>query len=135
MKKQFLIFFIIFCFIAINLQAEAEQSSESNYYKQSEEDTICGYKKSETISLDEYLYDDKKQKNKLKLNKRGDVIYNNKVIITHNGNTINDTSDSYLLMKIYFVAYGALKKPNCDETDPKNGYLGLGCYVYGPEDD
>ncbi len=33
MKKQFLIFFILFCFTAFNLQAAAEQVSNSNWVK------------------------------------------------------------------------------------------------------
>lgn len=97
-----------------------------------EEENISGYKKSETISLDDYLFDNSKQKRHLKINFNGDVTYKGEVIITSDGKTINDVSsgDSYLRMKIYFVANGSKPRKGCDERDTiNNGIYGLGCYI------
>jgi hypothetical protein len=92
--------------------------------------SVC-YKKSETISLDKYLHTIKKESDKLKLNKNGDVTYKGKVIINEEGNPINNNSYSYLEIKIYLVASGAVPKEGCDETDTiNNGIFGLGCYIY-----
>ena len=102
-----------------------------------EEENILGYKKSETISLDDYLYDNSKRKRHLKINSNGDVTYKGKVIITSSGKTINNYScgDSYLWMKIYFVANGLKPRKDCDERDNiNNGIYGLGCYIYSPEE-
>lgn len=102
-----------------------------------EEENILGYKKSETISLDDYLYDNSKRKRHLKINSNGDVTYKGKVIITSSGKTINDYScgDSYLWMKIYFVANGSKPRKGCDEHDNiNNGIYGLGCYIDTPEE-
>ena len=101
------------------------------------EEMVSGYKKSETITLDDYLYDNSKHKRHLKLNKNGDVTYKGKVIITSTNKTINDYScgDAYLWMKIYFVANGSKPRKGCDERDTiNNGIYGLGCYIYTPEE-
>ena len=101
------------------------------------EEMVSGYKKSETITLDDYLYDNSKHKRHLKLNKNGDVTYKGKVIITSTNKTINDYScgDAYLWMKIYFVANGAKPRKGCDEQDIiNNGIYGLGCYIDTPQE-
>ena len=101
------------------------------------EENVLGYKKSETITLDEYLHDNSKQKRHLKINSNGDVTYKGKVIITSSGKTINDYScgDSYLWMKIYFIANGSKPRKGCDERDTiNNGIYGLGCYIDSPEE-
>lgn len=102
-----------------------------------EEENILGYKKSETISLQDYLHNNSKQKRHLKINSNGDVTYKGKVIITNTNKTINDESngDSYLWMKIYFVANGSKPRKGCDERDyANNGIYGLGCYIDSPEE-
>ena len=102
-----------------------------------EEENILGYKKTETISLFDYLHDNSKRKRHLKINSNGDVTYKGKIIITPTGKTINDESsgDSYLWMKIYFVANGSKPRKGCDERDTiNNGIYGLGCYIYTPEE-
>ena len=95
------------------------------------------YKKNETISLNEFLYAKDAPKNwkELSINKKGDVIYNNKIVITDNGYSINEStaSESYLLLKIFLIASGAKPKEGCDTSDYKNGIYGLGCYIYESE--
>lgn len=96
---------------------------------------VLNYKKSEIISLNDYLYDCKDFKNSefLKINENGDVIYRGKVIVTSNGKTINENSvsESYLWLKIYLIANGSVPKKNCDTTNyAKNGIYGLNCYIY-----
>lgn len=92
------------------------------------------YKKSETITLKEYLHADK-ENGILKLNKNGDVIYNNKVIITKRNTPINNktayTDDEIIIL---FYAKGLKPEPGCDPSDTvKNGTLG--CYIDMPEED
>ncbi len=104
------------------------------FYKRNNE--ICGYKKYETVTLDEFLYSQEAPENwkHLSKNSKGDVIYNDKVIITEDKKTINDKTavDSVLLLKILVIADGAVPKENCDESDTiTNGILG--CYIYGDE--
>lgn len=99
---------------------------------------ILNYNKSEIITLDDYLQDNNTSKNSevLKINAKGDVTYNGKVIVTSNGKTINEysISESYLWLKIYLIANNAEPKEGCDVTDyAKNGIYGLGCYIYGEE--
>ena len=103
-----------------------------------EEENILGYKKTETISLFDYLHDNSKRKRHLKINSNGDVTYKGKIIITPTGKTINDESsgDSYLWMKIYFVANGSKPRKGCDERDTiSNGIYGLGRYIDTPEEE
>ncbi len=92
------------------------------------------YKKSETMTLEEYLYADKKGK-VLKLNKNGDVIFNNKVIITKRNTPINNkTAYTDEELKTLFHAKGVKPKPGCDPSDTaKNGTLG--CYIDMPDED
>ena len=100
-------------------------------------DIIWGYKKTETISLDEYLQRNNASFSLLKLNKNGDVTHKGKVIITPAGTPINDftSGNSYLLFKIYLVAKGTKPRENCNEQDTKtNGAYGLGCYIDTPEE-
>lgn len=102
-----------------------------------EEENILGYEKTETISLFDYLHDNSKRKRHLKINSNDDVTYKGKVIMTPTGKTINDESsgDSYLWMKIYFVANGSKPRKGCDERDTiNNGIYGLGCYIDTPEE-
>ncbi len=104
------------------------------FYKRNNE--ICGYKKYETVTLDEFLYSKEAPENwkHLSKNSKGDVIYNDKVIITEDKKTINDKTavDSVSLLKILVIADGAVPKENCDESDTiTNGILG--CYIYGDE--
>lgn len=96
---------------------------------------ISGYKKTEIINLDEYLYENKTSANleMLKINKKGDVTYKGKVIVTKNGKTINENSisESYLWLKIYLIANGSEPREGCDTANyEKNGIYGLGCYMY-----
>ncbi len=71
--------------------------------KDEQKEHILNYKKTEIINLDEYLYENKTSTNleMLKINKKGDVTYKDKVIITQNGKTINENSisESYLWLK------------------------------------
>ena len=106
-------------------------------FSKAQEENIFNYKKSETISLEDYLHDNSKQKRHLKINKNGDVTYKRKVIITSTGQTINETScgDSYLWLKIYFIANGSKPRKGCDERDTiNNGIYGLGCYIDNPDE-
>lgn len=96
------------------------------------------YKKKEIISLNDFLYSKESPKNwkHLNINKNGDVIYRNKVIVTDYGTTINDNSvsDSYLLLKILLIAKGAKPKDGCDTSNfYMNGIYGLGCYTFESE--
>ena len=95
------------------------------------------YKPSETISLDNFLYAKEAPKNwkHLRINKNDDVTYRGKVIIDTNGQTINNSSTSYLYIKIYIIASGGKPRKGCDETDYyKNGIYGLGCYMDIPDE-
>lgn len=99
--------------------------------------SILRYKKNEIISLKEFLQTKEAPKNwkHLNINKKGDVIYRDKVIITDKCTSINEitASDSYLLLKIFLIASGAEPKEYCDTSDYKNGIYGLGCYIYESE--
>lgn len=102
-----------------------------------QEEVFWGYKKSQTISLEEYLHRENSSFDSLKLNKNGDVTYKGKVIITPMGVPINDFSsgNSYLWLKIYLIAKGTKPRANCNEQDTKtNGVYGLGCYIETPEE-
>lgn len=129
MKKIFFtIYFLISLFLACNFAYAGIKEQE---------ETFWGYKKSQTISVEEYLNRGNTSFNSLKLNKNGDVTYKGKVIITPMGTPINDFSSgySYLWMKIYLVAKGTKPRENCNELDTKtNGSYGLGCYIDTPED-
>ncbi len=119
---------LIICFIFLYSCNFALALNEKNKY-------IAGYKKSDTISLDKYLHRTRENSDSLQLNKNGDVIYNGKVIINEKGKPINDNSYSYLEIKIYLVASGAVPKEGCDETDTiNNGIYGLGCYIDNPDE-
>ena len=122
MRNKILCLICLILFYYYNLvPAFCEEQEHSVYYK-----------KSETISLDKYLHKSKKESDKLKLNRNGDVTYNGKVIINKEGKPINNNSYSYLEIKIYLVASDAAPKEGCDETDTiNNGIYGLGCYIYG----
>lgn len=130
MKK---IIYFILClaviFLIVSFIYKGNQKSQTH---------VLNYKKSEIISLDDYLRDNNSSKNSevLKINEKGDVTYNGKVVVTSNGKTINENSisESYLWLKIYLVANNAEPKEGCDVTDyAENGIYGLGCYIYGEE--
>lgn len=94
---------------------------------------IYGYKQSDIISINDFLHSNESPQNweHLSRNHKGDVVYNNKVIITESGTPINDetAAESVFLLKILLLASGAMPKENCDINDTvKNGILG--CYVY-----
>ena len=123
MKKLIILLIVIFSIFLIFLSIF--------FYKRNNE--ICGYKKYETVTLDEFLHSQEAPENwkHLSKNSKGDVIYNDKVIITEDKKPINDKTavDSVFLLKILVIADGAIPKENCDESDTiTNGILG--CYIY-----
>ena len=93
------------------------------------------YNKSETLTLEEYLYAEKTDSDILTLNQNKDVTFNGKVILTSSGVPLNkDTAYSYLELKILFVAEGLKPRKNCDPNDNyTNGIYGLGCYIDIPK--
>ena len=122
MSKFICIILILFLFCGISFADEKDIS-------------LCKYKKSQVIKLDDFLYakDSPNNWKKLKINKNGDVVYKQKVIITDSGQPINDNtaSESYLLLKILLIATGAEPREDCDESDYyNNGIYGLGCYTF-----
>ena len=126
--KKFVIVLISIFLLLVYLPSSAKDKN-----------VILNNKKSNYMSLSEYLYSEKTEEDmkNLKLNNKGEVIYKNKIILDDNGNSITDetSGDSYLLLKIYLVASGAEPKENCDVSDYyKNGIYGLGCYIDIPDD-
>ncbi|MBQ3641984.1 hypothetical protein II906_08695 [bacterium] len=116
-------------FIHLILKYEMPTKRLNNYISK------ANYKKSETISLEDFLYAKDAPENwkHLSLNDNGDVIYNGKVIVNDNFEPINNTTaySSYLLLKIFMIADGAVPRENCDASDTAtNGIYGLGCYVF-----
>ena len=114
-------------FINFILKYEMQINAKTSY-------TNANYDKSETILLEDFLYAKDAPENwkHLSLNDNGDVIYNGKVIVNDNFEPINNTTSysSYLLLKIYMIAEGAVPRENCDTSDTAtNGIYGLGCYV------
>lgn len=92
---------------------------------------INNYKKEATISFDEYLHakKSKKDRNTLKLNNNGDVIFKNKIILTSKGVPLNETT-AYTTneLKVLFAAKGVKPKKWCNPKNiAKNGLFG--CYI------
>ena len=87
--------------------------------------------KARTITLKEYLYTPKNDSDTLTIDKSGNVVYNGKTVLTSLGVPLNSkNADSYLELKILFVAQGIKPRKDCDPSDTyKNGIYGLGCYI------
>jgi len=121
MKKLFIIVLILIIFVFLTIV----------FWKQNAK--MSGYKKSEIIKLNDFINSTESLKNSKCLNRnyKGDVIYNNKVIITEDGRPINDetAAESVFLLKILLIADGAIPKENCDINDTSTNGI-LGCYVY-----
>jgi hypothetical protein len=97
---------------------------------------IIGYKKEKTLSISQFLSDlNAKNLEELYINKKGDVAYKDKVILTFDGIPLNDcsayTKDEMLIMiKVNKVQ----PKEGCDPDDIiTNGFFG--CYIYIPDEE
>jgi len=91
--------------------------------------SIKKYAKKDTISFSKYLDLPKTDKDVLILNKQGDVILNNKIILTESGIPLNkNTAYSYSELKTLFTAQGLKPRKNCDPSDIKTNGI-LGCYM------
>lgn len=94
--------------------------------------TLCSitkYNKSDTISLNDYLYSEKSNSDILKLNENNDVIFNDKVVLTNANVPLNDnTAYTYTELKILYSAKDIKPKNGCNPNDViENGVLG--CYM------
>lgn len=93
------------------------------------------YNSEDTITLEEYLNMKKSRKDfkTLKLNENGDVIFKNNVILTVNGQPLNEnTAYTTIELKILFTAQGIKPRKGCNPKNiKKNGTLG--CYIDNPD--
>ena len=132
MKKIVLLLFFIISF-ELPIFANVENNEYSSYNTNIK---INNYKKADTISFDKYLYAKKTKRDwkKLKLNKNGDVIFKNKVVLTNKGLPLNDnTAYTDTEFKILFAAKGINPKKDCNPNDIfKNG--SMGCFIDNPDE-
>ena len=132
--NKFLTYIFVLLLSCITVYAESNYVSKdlNNAYE-----LICDYKKTDTISIDEYLYSQKSDDDwkTLKINKKGDVIFKNKVILTNKGVPLNKhTAYTDTEFKILFVAEDAKPRKGCNPNDTlKNGVIG--CYIDNPDEE
>lgn len=114
-----------------------ERSFDKDFYYTDLRKEYSGkYKPEETITLNEYLDEDKTDKDweTLKLNENDDVIFKDKVIMTEAGVPLNEkTVYTNLEFKIYFAAAGIKPREGCDPNDTANNGV-LGCYMDNPDE-
>ncbi len=90
---------------------------------------------SKFISLEDFLSDNSDLKwSETKLNAKGEVTFQNKIILNNEGVPLkDDTANTTTEMEIMIVAKGIKPKPNCDESDTINNGT-FGCYIDIPDE-
>ncbi len=94
------------------------------------------FHKNRTMTVDEFLHTNKTNKDwkTLKLNKNGDVIFKNKLIIKSSGDRLNrKTAYTDTEYRIYFAAAKIKPRKGCDPDDTENNGS-LGCYIDNPDE-
>ena len=136
MKKFFIVIILILVISSVFVFCFKNEISSFYCNKKSEfqkKTKIIGYNQEKTLSISQFLRNsDTKDREELYINKKGDVSYKDKVILTIDGIPLNDcsayTKDEMLIMiKVNKVQ----PKEGCNPDDIiTNGVFG--CYIYIP---
>ena len=116
-----------------NLDCREKTFEKDFYYTDLRKKYSGKYKPSETMTFDEYLSKGEIDWEALKLNKHGDVIYKNKVIMLYNDIPLNDESAyTTIEIKTCLAAKKVEPREGCDPSDTANNGT-LGCYIDNPD--